>query len=441
MNQPDVVDTEILPTDPSDVAAARHDVDRGDSPSLLVTPSEEALKALDELAKSLGAADRGGDGGAPAADRDNAGHPAGEKSDEPPRASETDSVPVDEGVGKGADQRPVKDEFDDIQLPPTAKAKSAMAFEALKKAARETRQKLEAELTETRKQIEQLKQELAEARAKSGKVPPEVERELEELRRFRMAHEVEYDPAVREIDGRIRTNVELIYKKLLANGLTEEQIAKIRELGGPEHVDWGPILEKLPFHVSRFIEAKLVENEGLREQRNEVYQKARERADEYRTELHARRTEAVWQNVENLFKHIPDLQVKQVPPTASDEERKQIESHNRAVLELRALAKEWAADLSESRVAELIIGTALAHRYKRAIDAVADTIKNMKERLDSVTQERDNLKKELGKLKQAEAPRSRGNVPPQRTTGGSIFRDGAEVLDELAAEVLRGSST
>jgi hypothetical protein len=213
--------------------------------------------------------------------------------------------------------------------------------------------------------------------------------------------------------------VELVYKKL-DGVLSKEAVEKIKELGGPENVDWEPILPKLPFATRRFVEATLVENERLREQRSSALEEAKKNAEVFARERVER-------------------EVSEVTATANELLKSVSWSSDKAHASKVALLKDFLADRSPAKFAELAVGTVIAHKLHEDVKALKTSETTLKAQVETLTKERDKALADLKAIREAENPRRRRevsvapvSVPP------TTYDSGAEALDALAKEVMAG---
>lgn len=330
---------------------------------------------------------------------------------------------ADEAAKAAGQTPPTKDEFDAIELPPHTKPKSGEAFTNLKKLARETRDKLTAEIASEKAAAKKLADELEalKTQAASATVPEETAAELEELRAYRAAHDIESDPRLKEFDNKLKGNVESIYKKLKDGGLSDASIEQIKTLGGPDQIDWEPVLPKLTLPIRRFIEATLVDNERLKDQKVEAYEAAKKNASQYIAERQTREVTQLTETANSYLKNLPWIAEQKVPADATPEVKAQIEANNADahayMQKLQGLLKDRSPDMH----AQLAVGTVMAYRQKKEIAAlekqVADgkaavesATKDLKAQIATLTAAKDKAEKELLAIKKAELPRGGGGA-------------------------------
>lgn len=278
-----------------------------------------------------------------------------------------------------------KDDFDKVELPAYTKPKTVAAFDIVKKLAREKVLALAKELETSQTKSKELEEK------GNGKLDPAIEKELKELRAFRSSVDVEADPVFSTYDEKIKGNIDSIYAKLAELKTAPEAIEKIKEFGGPEHVDWDSV--KMASPLRRFIESKLANNIELADQKKTALDAAKKNATEY---LKTRRAEfekttgdeskVVEGEISALAKDFPWMSVKQVKAGAAEAEAKEIEAHNKIAIDIREMMKEAVSDSSPRMRALLAIGTAqfvnLRAEYARQKQSHELEMSKLKKELD-----------------------------------------------------------
>lgn len=355
--------------------------------------------------------------------------------DETPPESKKEPAPVAE-----------RDELDSIDLPVNAKPKTVDSFDKVKAVARERIAAVTKEREALAKEVETLKGKVVEG------LPKEVEAELKALREFRAKIDVEADPAWTSYDKTVAENTESIYAKLLATpGIDQKSIDKIKELGGPQEVDWdGPNI-KLPAQVRRFLDAKLVENESILEKKTKAIADAKNNAEQYLSTRREEQTKgaqlqnkAVETEIEAMlpkFSWFRDLKAKE---GATDAEKAAIDEHNKLIEDSRNTFKLAAEDNSPGTRAILAVG--YAQLLKTRVDfgafrnEAAAKEATAKAEKDALTKELEEVKAKLEKVKRSSTTRLRDtpaedvnhtNKPKQV----DINTPGGEALDRQLAAI------
>jgi uncharacterized protein Yka (UPF0111/DUF47 family) len=423
---------------------------KGDEVTLKPTPDVEAVEALDALAKEMAGKSSAtpvaavASSATPAAVVVSSATPAAVVSSATPEAAVASSATPAAAVSSATPAAAVesaKDDFDNIQLPPTAKSKSTQAFEQLKTAAREKVAQVSQQLTEAANREKKLTEELNTLRASSGKLPAEVEQELATLRAEHVALDVHNDPEFKKFDTTIQSNVEVIYSKLLESGLTTENIDRIKELGGPDKIDWTPILSKLPDNARRFIEATLVDNARLEVNKTKALESAKSNATKYTQERTTREQKLVSDTALQFTKTIPWMNLQEVPAGATAEQKAAIDASNKTAQEAVGRLNEFLGNRTPEQFAELAVGTVLAFRFKDQLTQAVAELNGLKksstEQVTALTKEVSELRAKLDGIKRAQLPRHGGGQipPPPAPKKTDLNTSGADALESLAREV------
>ncbi len=336
---------------------------------------------------------------------------------------------------------PVADPLDAVALPPHTSVKAGEQFAKLKSVAKENQTALQKQIAERDAKIAESAAELEKLRAESGKLPNNAAAELEELRKFKLSHDVESDPSFKEHGTALEANNASIYKKLEQAGYTAENIERIKELGGPDKIEWEPLLAKLNIQTRRFIEAKLVDNVNLADKREEALVAAKANAAGFLQERTAKETSTLINTANSYLKNLPWTAERAIPATATPEQKAELEAANTLARDSIGKLKTYLADRSPARLAELAVGTIIAHKYQADVNSLTAKLTSVNTThaaaLDVVTKERDALKAELAKIKGAAMPGGRGDskpIAPAIPRGGLDARNGAEALEQYAKE-------
>lgn len=326
--------------------------------------------------------------------------------------------------------------IEEFKLKEGASEKSRETFANLKKLSAEA-VRLEKEATARRIAEYEAKLAEAEKRSSSPTVPEEIEKELADLRAFKATFDLENDPAFKQqieakVEPRKAANYEAIYGVLKSHSLPESELKVLKEMNEAERITAiGDLLDKLPRGQSRLkIEAKLMENLNLDDERERAIQEAREKAAKTRQEfrlapekqreetLAAVRAEAEKYRANSVFKKAD------ITPQTPPEEKKRLEAQNETVDKIAKLFDEVIADDSPAARAEAAFGLALAHHFKAQLDAAVEGKRKLEAQLADI-KKRGDLRS-LGKITNAPAP----TKDPEITT-----LDGGESLDAIARQL------
>jgi hypothetical protein len=338
------------------------------------------------------------------------------------------------GLSSAPAAAPAATSFDTVELPPYSKPKSVEAFSKVKELARQT-------ITTKDAEISRLQTELAAREEKfKGFVAPDaakkMEEELTELRTFRRSMDIENDADFkRHFDGRIEANNAQIMTRLGEAGMTKAQLDQMAKLGGPEAVDWEEILPRLPAQTRRFIEAKLVSNEDLRGERKQAVEQARKDPGVFEKQKIEQQSKVLFETANHYLAGLPWTAERTAPANATPEEKAKIEAENAFAKETQNRIAETLKEYTPARFAELAVGTALAYKFKRDMEAMTKERVAAESNLAAVTKERDDLRTELEKIKRAgRTHRTSTAVPPAIPQNG-MFETGAVALDRLREEM------
>lgn len=259
---------------------------------------------------------------------------------------------------------PQKDEFDAFEIP-GAKPKASEAFNKVKDLARERVAALSKERDELNEKVKELS-----AKADAG-LPKEIQEELNSLRSFRASMDVEADPAFSTYDKTIAENLDAIYTKLASAGVPADQIAKIKELGGPAEVDWGAPGVTLSTTLRRYLDSKLVENETLAEKKQAALKSAKASALQYvatkqeeSTKNAEARNKAVSDEITALLPKFTWFRELKPKDGATEDEKASIEAHNELISNAKKTFEDAASDDSPAMRAILALGHAQLMKTK-----------------------------------------------------------------------------
>lgn len=431
-------------TDPENPIPAQGEELKGNSPQDIA----DTNSALDELLKQV---EKPEEEAAPEAEKEAADKAAKEKeaaekeaADKAAKEAAENQTPEEKAAAekkaadKAAAEKAAAEDFEKVELPPYTKPKSVEAFAKVKALAGQKIAAIEAEKAK-------LAEELAAAKESASKaIKPEVEKELEELRAFRLKFDVEADPQFNKFDQTVKENEELIYARMKAAGIDENSIKRIKELGGPEQVDWDAIKEKIPAPLMRYIEAKIFENGDLSEKKRQAIEAAKKNASEFvktrqeeivnQTTGRAQATKAAF---DAMLPKFDWLKEKPIPVTAKPEEKAAIESANSLTKKVLADVQEALNDDSPEMRSILIAGFAQLMKVRADFDSAKAAHTAEIAKLTATIKEKEAF---IEKIKNASTPRltGRATTPGEVTTPqkSSINEDPGEAVDRLLKEAL-----
>lgn len=361
------------------------------------------------------------------------------KTEEKPAPEQKEEAkPVPEGAAKlttEAKTPSVAEEFDKIELGPHARPETRDQFTKIKEVSRQKISETEKKLAEAEKKAAEL-----EARIKSvAELPPETKTELEELRTFRRAFDIERDPVFREqFDKRLEANSTSIIAKLSDIGVSAEKIEQIKKIGVP-NVKWDPILEALPPVARRFVENKLVDNETVLQDRKAKIEAAKGDAVAWEQEQKGRSQKVqeefdskVISHLQETVKTIPWAHLREVPVGATPEVVAEISAHNKFITEAGEELVRIVADDSPKGRAEMAMAVPQARYYKAQLEAAEKRISELSKKAEEL----DRIKAARQTTKQTRtAPTTQGRTPSSATLPAGVTRE--EHLDKMFEEANR----
>lgn len=370
-------------------------------------------------------------------------------NDAPPAKLETpavDAVVADAEMVAAVEvekTKPAPDELDAVTVPPHTKPKTGEAFDAVKKIAREKITKLEATATTLAAEKKALEEKLAGV---ADGMTPELKAEMEELRTFRKRLDVESGPEFKSFDTRVGSNTETIYAKLLAVGVPQSNIDKIKELGGPDGVNWEPILEKLPSVTRRFVESKLVENEELAGMKKTAIETAKANVDEF-LKTRANQTDTQRKTLQDRAEkqltqwrtEMTWMKPKASDPKATPEQKAEMEAFNAVIKESEEYMKDAIGDDSPEMRATLALAGPELLKVKHEYGTYK---KSTEAQIASLTADLTSANALLEKVKKGSTSRLRespaGGAPAKMK---SLLEESAgDALDRYAREATEASN-
>jgi len=313
------------------------------------------------------------------------------------------------------------DKLATVKLPPYSKPASVQAFNEVKRLAREESAALTAKLKELEAKI-----------PKSGTLPVETAKELDDLRKFRKTHD--YRGTKEFVDAYVKPlseNEDRIFGKLKSAGFTDSHIADIKKIGINE-LDWDAALAKAPSNVKRSIEAILLENETLSEKRDKALKEnennavnaeaASNEAEKVRTTQEMVQIRA---QVDGSLAPVDWVKDKVVPVGATAQQRTDIEFHNSFAKEQRdRLESVLATRNSPETFADLAASALFAYEFKRQAQSFRALYTDLKGKYDKIVKAGSTTRVATGAQ-----PATRQKAP-----NASVGVETGDALDALRAD-------
>lgn len=335
-----------------------------------------------------------------------------------------------------------KDVFDAITVPPHTKEKTAESFNTLKKLAREQVAAAEA------KAAEEIKKHVEAAKAAEEKLAA-IAKETEDLRQWKQSLDVESDPTFKEFDKKQTKNVENIVAKLTEAGFDPQAVQDIKKHNAK--IVWDDVwthFEKNPAEAAklkiplttlrRYVEARLLDNENIADQKKESLAEAKKNAAAFLekrskdTETQTKQAaETIKNKVVKTLSQFPWSSVTKIPDTATAEQKAQLEAQNTFAQETQKRVNDMLANQTPEDVADYIAGSALAYFYLAQSNWREKQLKDTEAKLATATEELNRIKKASG------ATRGPSNAPQKQVVSAPKIGERAEdALDRLRDEEL-----
>lgn len=278
-----------------------------------------------------------------------------------------------------------------VTLRSDASPKTKETFEQLKLAAKQREDAALAQAADVQKKLDEANVKVGELEKRT--VAPEVDAELKELRQFRAQFDTANDPVFRQkFQSLIDANYTAIYAKLAEHGLPAAELDKVKTFSPAardQQIDeWA---QKLPSLDRKQIEAKLLANINVTDERDKALQEARTNADKLLAErgsLPAKQTAQRDQAVAALLKPVlgklPWILVQDVPANAAPEEKKRLEADNKFAVSMQAALRTAIIDDSPAIRAEAAIAVPMAHYYRAQHAAEKARADKLQEKLTAI---------------------------------------------------------
>jgi hypothetical protein len=325
---------------------------------------------------------------------------------------------------------------DSPTLPPNASPKSSEAFSSIKL-------KSAQEISAREQQIEALKKQLEEAKSPSTEQLTK-EKELEELRQWRAKLDVDYDPKFKEHDKGIEQSREFIYAQLAKNpAVTPEIIEQIKKYGGPDNINLVKLFESIKDPtLQRLVEAKVADIEMAKYNREQAVKSAKENVGQYLKERQEASTKAEVAKVQavtaNLTANLDKLEWLKTRDTAGvtdDNQKKEIEAHNKFVTELNEQIAVAVKDDSPEMRAVLITGMAQLFNLQRRVPSLEATLVAKDQALKDITAKWEAIKgASRSRLNESAAPAA--GIPGSQKPNDNINVAPGDALDAIARQVM-----
>ena len=249
-------------------------------------------------------------------------------------------------------------------------------------------------------EAEQLRQRLVELEQRPTQTPADYE----ELKKFKQIFDLKNDPELKtKYETPISEAKESIYSILKKNGASDETIASIEKVGGPDKVSgawWKQnVLDKLELLDSKKVEQSLLAVADLREKQEKEYAELATRGEEILEERknekinwYNRETEEISKVTEDITKEVPWARYREISEGATPEQIAEAQKHNAYVSQLESKYKQalWPTD-AKTR-AEVAAAATLSHVLTAQLRTEQTTKAQLESRLKALEQENSQLK-------------------------------------------------
>jgi hypothetical protein len=249
-------------------------------------------------------------------------------------------------------------------------------------------------------EAEQLRQRVTQLEQSPAQTPADYE----ELRKFRQIFDLKNDPELKtKYETPISEAKESIYSILRKNGASDETIASIEKVGGPDKVSgawWKQnVLDKLELLDSKKVEQNLLAVADLREKQEKEYADLATRGEEIleakkneNLNWYNRETESIDKTITDLTKDVPWARYKEIPANAAREEIEKIQKHNATVSDLQQKfqASLWPTD-AKSRT-EVAAAATFSHVLANQLKVDQAAKAQLEARVKALEQENSQLK-------------------------------------------------
>ena len=400
-----------MPKNPQPPAVTDSIVEPGLSLESIDTPTDEHFNSLEQAMNDAGL----GDGLPPAQDPPAQDPPAQDPPAQDPPAQDppVQDPPQDPPAQDPPAQNPPKEDgekekelesldLDSITPPPNVSPKNLVNFDRLREVAKHFKAKAS--------RVEELEQQLQKVSA-SGTLPENVQKELEDHRKFRRIFDAENDPEfIKQHTEKLSAIDGDVISLLRRNGLPESVAEEITKIG----VDKVPtawwektILPNLTIVERERLTRRLAERADAVDQRQkqlEIFASQREdylkQQDEQTQQRYQAEIQEINSHLDSLTKDVPWARPIEITPKMSKEEKKAAEAHNAAVDELQRHFQEALFPKTAKERAEVAAAAAASVRFAQSLDAASKKNEALSAEVTRLQSELDRIKK-AGKLPSA----------------------------------------
>lgn len=372
------------------------------------------------------------------------------KADEEKAKADAEKAAKEAGTPPAAEVPPVVEEEDPAKkvaelfkdsptLPPGASPKSSEAFSAVKvKAAQEITAR-DKRILELEEQIKQRDEKL------KNPVPPEMHKELEDLRSFRAKLDIEADPKFKAFDTTIASSQEFIYSQLLKSpAINQEVIDQIKKLGGPEMVDLEKIFATVKDPtIQRIVEAKIADIEQAKWQKDQAIKTTKANVSDYVKKREEEFTKSATAHTDATREAMTELSAKaltwmatrKADAKADEATKKAVEDHNKFVTDVKGQLEAALSDDSPRMRAILMIATAQLLQLQRTHASAATKLAQLEKENKELTEKLDKFKNaSVSRLRESQA-NANGKTPV--VAPATINTHTGDAVDKIRDQIMQ----
>lgn len=310
-------------------------------------------------------------------------------------------------------------DLDAMQPARGAKPEQVKSFSAMKDIIKETRN----EARTAAQRAKELEAEVEKLRTTAtGAIPPEVQKELEELRAFQEVQLIEKSPVfAQKYEAPITQAEEGLYNYLKEQGCPEEILEEIKADGIDKWEGWNELLSHFKHPLRRSKAEKMIVDFGVaKEARDRAITELQGKRDQLsQEETKVREAEihnwsrGIATEMSGLLKEEEWANLKDIPANATKEVKESIEAHNKMVKELGSESHQRIIG-SYNRDPKVIAET--VHRALRA-NILAKEVAEKDKSLTAAQARIKELEDMIASRRKAGSPSQANNGPRSTVTG------------------------
>lgn len=292
---------------------------------------------------------------------------------------------------------------------------------------------------------ETLAKELETLKASSGKLPDEIDKELNGLRQFHMLFNAQNDPQFqREFDGKIQAAEENVFSLLAKHGLDQKVIDQIKNVAGKNAGDiekwphWSALLKRFtnPLDQQTVINALQGRRDAITAKHGKLDQLIKDRSGYMKTMADSDAAEKkkwsdeLGKEAMRIGTDFEPAIEKDIPDGASEEVKKAIELHNAGVKTVAESFKQnvlAAYNRDPKATAKLAFDGVRADHLQSRVKEMEATIESKETRIAELEAQIAKIK-HSGRMGHESAPTGETGSSKTTVEEGKVGGDGATAL-------------